>query len=143
MAENKQNNIFTVQGIIYAKNSRLVKSKKDDKEYEFKSIILELKREHQGKTYIDLPEFQLGFGVADDGFDEGDFVQLTFSLAGKKVSNTWHKTDLKALYIKHPDLVGNDTRDVAGTPLAKQTKKDEVFVAPDPADEEDLSDLPF
>lgn len=143
MAEN-QKNIFTIQGIIYSKPSRLVKSKKDDKEYEFKSIILELKREHGGKTYIDLPEFQLGFGVADDGFDVGDFVQVTFSLVGKKVSDVWHKTELKALYIKHPDIVGNDTRDVAGVPLAKQKKKEEVFVAPDPADDDlDMQNLPF
>jgi hypothetical protein len=139
----KQNNIFTVRGIIYAKNSRLVKSKKDEKEYEFKSIILELKREHQGKTYVDLPEFQLGFGVTDDGFEQGDFVQLTFSLTGKKVSDVWHKTELKALYIKHPDIQGNDTRDVTGVPLAKQILKEEVFIAPDPADEESDNDLPF
>jgi hypothetical protein len=142
MADNKQNNIFTVQGIIYAKNSRLVKSKKDDKEYEFKSIILELKREHGGKSYVDLPEFQLGFGVVDDGFDEGDFVQLTFSITGKKISETFHKTELKALYIKHPDIQGNDTREIAGIPLAKKIKQDEVFVAPDPADIES-DNLPF
>jgi hypothetical protein len=140
-----KNNIFTIQGIIYSKPSRLVKSKKDDKEYEFKSIILELKREYNGKTYIDLPEFQLGFGVTDSGFEVGDFVQITFSLVGKKVSSDWHKTELKALYIKHPDLQVNDERVVAGVDLATHKKnEDKVFVLPDPADD-DLSDdgLPF
>lgn len=37
-------NFFQIEGTIYAKPSRKITSKKDGKEYEFKSIILELKR---------------------------------------------------------------------------------------------------
>lgn len=143
MAEKNQN-IFKVEGTIFAKPSRTVTSKKDDKEYEFKSIILELKREHKGKSYIDMPEFQLGAGVIDSGFDVGDYVQLTFSLVGKKISDTWHKTELKALYIKHPDLDGgNDTRDLSGNAIYPK-KQTDVFVAPNIYDNEpDDENLPF
>jgi len=136
----KKNNIFTVEGTIYAKPTRVVKSKKDDKEYEFKSIILEIKREFKGKTYIELPEFQLGIGVIDSGFDIGDYVEIVFSLAGKRIGE-WHKTEVKALYIKHPSIDGNDTRDVGGEVF--KPKKDEVFVPPNPADDDDDNDLPF
>lgn len=117
----KNPNFFKVEGTIYAKPSRKITSKKDGKEYEFKSIILELKREHKGKTFIDLPEFHLGFGVEDSGFDVGDFVQISFSLAGKEINPTFHKTELKALYISHPAL-SNDTRDIGGDPFPKKTK---------------------
>jgi hypothetical protein len=142
--ENKKNNIFTVQGTIFAKPTKTYLSKKDSKEYEFKSIILEVKRSFNGKEYIDLPEFQLGYGVIDDGFDVGDFVQISFSLVGKKISDTFHKTELKALYVKHPDIQGNDIKDVAGEPSWKKDKKKDVFMPPDPADDKiEDDDLPF
>ena len=135
-------NFFKIEGTIYGKPSRIVKSKKDGKEYEFKSIILELKREHKGKTYIELPEFNLGFGVTDDGFDVGDYVQVTFSLSGKEISPTFHKTELKALYIKHPDL-DSGTIDVGGEPY-RPPKVSKIPDAPDPLFEDtDDSDLPF
>jgi len=142
MASNNTN-IFKIEGTIYGKPSRIVKSKKDGKEYEFKSIILEFKREHKGKTYIELPEFNLGFGVTDDGFDVGDYVQVTFSLSGKEISPTFHKTELKALYIKHPDLDSvNDTRDVGGEYLPKKASK--IPDAPPPIfEDDDDNDLPF
>jgi len=142
MAEKNQN-IFKVEGTVFSKPSRTVTSKKDGKEYEFKSIILELKREHKGKTYIDMPEFHLGVGVLDSGFEVGDYVQLTFSLTGKKISDTWYKTELKALYIKHPDLDGsNDTRDLSGNAVYPK-KQTDVFAAPNIYDNEPDDDLPF
>ena len=145
MASNNTN-IFKIEGIIYGKPSRKVTSKKDGKEYEFKSIILELKREHKGKTYTELPEFNLGYGVTDDGFDVGDYVQVTFSLSGKEISPTFHKTELKALYIKHPDL-DSGTIDVGGEPYKPpKAKKVNEFPAPDPIFDDDSDDdtaLPF
>jgi len=135
----KKQTTFQIEGTIYAKPSRKFTSKRDGKEYEFKSIILEVKREHKGKTYIELPEFQLGYGVVDDGFDVGDYVQITFSLAGKKISDDFHKTEVKALYVKHPDLqTENDTTDVSGENSWK--KKKEPLPVPE---EEDFGDLPF
>jgi len=140
MAENK--NIFKVEGVIYAKPSRKVTSQKDGKEYEFNSIILEIKRDYKDKTYIELPEFHLGYGVDDSGFDVGDYVQVTFSMTGKKVNDNFHKTEAKLLYIRHPDIDGNDGKDVGGDVYPK--KKEEVFVAPNPYEKDDeQSDLPF
>ena len=135
------NNIFQIQGVIYSKPSRLVKSKKDDKEYEFKSIILEVKREYKDKTYTELPEFQLGFGVSDEGFEVRDNVQISFSLSGKLIGD-WHKTQVKALYIKHTDIQGNDTRELGFDPK-KKVKAEEVFVSPDPAEDFESDNLPF
>jgi hypothetical protein len=136
-------NFFKIEGTVYAKPSRKITSKKDGKEYEFKSIILELKREHKGKTYTELPEFQLGYSVDDSGFDIGDSIQVSFSLTGKEISATFHKTELKALYIKHADIDSvDDTRDVGGEPFRPPKAK-----VPEPLMfEEDLDSndpLPF
>ena len=130
---------FQIEGTIYAKPSRKIISKKDGKEYEFNSIILEIRRTHKDKVYTELPEFHFGYGVTDNGFDVGDNVQITFSLAGKKVRDDFHKTELKALYIKHPDLQqGSDTTDVSGDDFWK--KKKEPLPVPE---DDDQSDLPF
>jgi len=138
MADYKKN-FFNIEGTIFAKPSRKITSKKDGKEYEFKSIILELKREYKGKTFVDFPEFQLGYGVTDDGFEVGDYVLVSFSLVGKNVGKDFHKTELKAIYIKHPDLQqGNDTKDVGGSAYPK---KEKLPSAPVPVDDDD--DLPF
>ena len=142
MAE-KNINFFKTEGVIYAKPSRVVKSKKDGKEYEFKSVILELKREHKGKTYRELPEFQLGFGVGIEDFAIGDKVFINFSLAGKEISDTFHKTELRALYIGHADLqVGSDMRDVGGEdPFKKKKQQVDMAIGQDEIEEE--NDLPF
>ena len=136
-------NFFKIEGTIYSKPSRVVTSKKDGKEYEFKSIILELKREHKGKTHIELPEFHLGYGVSDSGFEVGDYVQISFSLSGKEISASFHKTELKALYISHPAIDSHDdTRDVSGDPFRppKANKADEPTI---PLMDESDDDLPF
>lgn len=144
MATHNQN-FFKIEGTIYSKPSRVVTSKKDGKEYEFKSIILELKREHKGKTYIELPEFHLGYGVTNDGFDVGDYVQICYSLSGKEISASFHKTELKALYIKHPDLqAGDDTRDIGGEPWKPPKVNKEAEPLPFDDDEDNGNDpLPF
>lgn len=142
MANN--NNVYQISGVIFDKPSRKVTSKKDGKEYEFKSIILEVRREYKDKTYTELPEFHLGWGVDDNGFDIGDKVQISFSVGGKKINSDFHKTELKALYIKHPDLQFNDTKEVGFDPIKKEQKDlAKTFVAPDPAEEIDDSGLPF
>lgn len=138
-----KNNIFQIDGVVFDKPSRKVTSKKDGKEYEFKSIILEVRREYKDKTYTELPEFHLGFGIDDSGFEVGDKVQISFSVGGKKIKD-WHKTELKALYIKHPDLNYNDTKDVGYDPIKKEQKElAKTFVAPDPANDFPEDDLPF
>jgi len=140
----EKNNLYKINGTIYAKNVRTAQGKKDPTvTYEFLSIILEVKRQYKDKTYTELPEFELGNGVSIDDFSVGDNVEITFSLAGKKITDTWHKTTAKALYIKHADT--NTLREVGGQTPSEMNKKEEVFVAPLPysnGNDED-NDLPF
>jgi len=138
-------NVFKISGVIYAKPVRVVDGKEgtknEGKTFEFPSIILEVKREYNGKTYTDLPEFELARGVNIDDFAVSDNIEITFAVGGKKVSETWHKTELRALYIKHNDTQYNDGIEV--TPEAGRGKED-VFVPPNPYDKNDnLDDLPF
>ena len=135
-------NIFKIQGVIYEKPVRVVTSKKDGKDYEFRSIILEVRRQYKDTTYTELPEFQLARNVDDSNFAVGDTVEVSFSLSGKKFK-TFHKTEVKALYLRHPDRQYNDTKAVGFDPKSAN-KKEEVFVAPDPYEKDDEDDqLPF
>lgn len=136
-------NIFKIEGVIYEKPVRKITSKKDDREYEFKSLILEVRREYKDTIYTDLPEFQLARNVDDSNFAVGDQVEVSFSLSGKKLK-TFHKTEIKALYLKHTDRQYNDTKAVGFDPKTVN-KKEEVFIAPDPyeKDNELDDDLPF
>jgi len=128
-------NIFKIEGVIYEKPSRTVTSKKDGKDYELKSLILEIRREYKDKTYTELPEFQLARNVDDSNFAVGDQVEVSFSLSGKRLK-TFHKTEIKALYLKHTDRQYNDTKAVGFDPKTAN-KKEEVFVAPNPYDDND------
>jgi hypothetical protein len=116
-----------------------------------------VKRQYKDKTYTELPEFELGNGVSIDDFSVGDNVEITFSLAGKKIlytpkdkegeevgeTCTWYKTTAKALYIKHADTT--TLREVGGQTPSEKYQKENVFVPPLPystGNEED-NDLPF
>lgn len=140
MANN--NNYYKIEGVIYAKPVRTAPDKKGKNggvPYEFPSIVLEIKRTYKEKTYTTLPEFELGRGVNTDGFDVGDLVEITFALEGKKIGD-WHKTTAKAIYLRHPDVNYNDSRDVD----RQETKRETVFVPPAPdSDPDDDLGLPF
>jgi hypothetical protein len=137
------NNVNKIEGVIYSRPVRTANGKKgtknEGKVFEFPSIILEVKREHKGVTYVELPEFELGKGVNIDDFAVKDSVEITFALSGKKIGD-WHKTSAKALYIRHLDIEGDDTRDVG---RQDEKKRETVFVPPNPTDDEEFNDLPF
>jgi hypothetical protein len=136
-----QNNIHKIEGIIYSRPVRTVPDKKGKNggvPYEFPSIILEVKRNSKGIEYITLPEFEMGRGVNIQDFAVGDKVEITFALEGKKIGD-WHKTTAKAIYIRHTDIQGDDSRDVG----RQETSRDTTFVPPAPDTEDDSSDLPF
>jgi hypothetical protein len=141
------NNVYKVEGIIFGKPVRTADGKKgtknEGKTFEFPSIILEIRRTHKGTDYSELPEFELGWGVHIDDFAVRDKVEITFALAGKKISDTFHKTSLKALYIKHSDIQGDDTKDVNGEPKWKKESKDDIFIPPNPYNDDEDGDLPF
>ena len=135
------NNLYKIEGIIYEKPVRTVVSKKKATEgqtFEFPSIILEVKRVFNDKTYIELPEFELGKGVNIDDFAVKDSIEITFAVGGKRIGD-WHKTSLKALYARHTDIQGDDSLDV-GSP---KTEREDIFVAPDPSQPEEDDALPF
>jgi hypothetical protein len=137
------NNLYKIEGVIYSKPVRTAPDKKGKNggvPYEFPSIILEVKREYREKTYTTLPEFELGRGVNTEDFSVGDKVEITFALEGKKISDTFHKTTPKAIYLRHTEVDYNDSKDVD----RQETKRETVFVPPAPDSEsEEESDLPF
>jgi hypothetical protein len=143
MAEHK-NNCYPIEGVVFAKPQRIVPNKKEGEEpYIFNSVILEISEASKGKTYTTMPEFQLGRNVDIDDYAIGDLVKITFSLSGKKISDSWHKSEIKALYIAHADIQGNDTREVNSMVYTPDKKVSEVFVAPNPLDDDNTDDLPF
>ena len=130
-----------ITGIIYDKPT-YQGTKKDGTPYERKSIVLEVKRETKQGAASDLLEFMLGFSANDNGFDIGQKIEMSFSIGGRKWKDKYYST-LYAKYVKHPDIQSGVGRDVEGEPEWK--KKEEVFVAPDPYDDEelDMQNLPF
>ena len=156
MPANENN--FSIKGVVYAKPVRVVENKKKPTEppYEFRSIILEVKTSYSQKsetggeayrTKTSLPEFQLSRGMNIDEFDISDFIEVRFSLDGKKVNSNWHKTELRATYIKHADLDSNQPRksnkvDTPAMSDPKELKKETVFVTPD-SDNDGNEPLPF
>ena len=142
-----QNNFYPIEGIVYAKPVRVVEGKKgtknEGKTFEFASIILEVKREYKDKVFTELPEFELGKGVNMSEFMIGDSITIFFSLSGKKISDTFHKTSARASYIKHADLF--DKKEVGGKVPSDYAKREQVFIPPSPIDDDDENgnDLPF
>jgi hypothetical protein len=143
MAE--RNNLYPITGVIYDKPVRKVIAKKGPnagKEVEIPSIVLEVRGNGNGIDYVELVEFSIGNrSIPLDDFYIKDPVEITFALAGIK-GNVGYFTKAKAIYIKHTDIQGNDTRDLRAEKPGK--KKEEVFVGAVPNVESDNDDdLPF
>jgi len=150
-----KDNSFNITGVLFAKPVRIVPNTKepDKPPYEFKSIILEITipytyKAEDGKegyhTKSTFPEFSIPKNMPIDSFDIGDFIDVRFSIDGKKVNDSWHKTSLLCNYIKFADLDSD-----------RPTHKGKVTVTPsDPedlsskepvlfSDKKDYDDLPF
>jgi hypothetical protein len=149
MAEFK-NNLYKMQGVIYAMPVRTAEDKKGKnggKPWEFPSVILEVKRTYKDKEFVELPEFDLGYGVSLTEYAIGDLVEITFSLSGKKIGN-WHKTTAKAIYIRHADISSGGVRSVGGDTWEERRQKEkaekDIFTPPNPyEDDDEPCDLPF
>jgi hypothetical protein len=157
-------NSFNIKGTLYAKDTRIVPNTKKPTEppYEFRSIKLEIKSSYTTKnktteveeyhTKSTIPEFQLNKGINLDEFSIGDFIDVRFSIEGKKINENWHKTELKASYIKFADM-DNKTDRLSGGKVSVSAMsnssdlniRETVFVAPDPNEENDpdFENLPF
>jgi hypothetical protein len=149
---NNDKNTFDITGTLYAKDNKIVPNTKDTTKppWEFRSIILEMKTYSGEKVYTDLPQFQLGNGVGYDEFEIGDFINVRFSLSGKKISDTWHKTELRATFIKHADLQSNDIKSKIAMNTEtnrKPVKVDDHIPVPEEREigdtDDGLNDLPF
>jgi hypothetical protein len=143
MAE--RNNLYSITGVVYDKPIKKVIAKKGPnagKEVEIPTIVLEVRGNGNGIDYVELVEFQIGNrSISLDDFYIKDPVEITFALAGIK-GNVGYFTKAKAIYIKHTDINGNDTRDLRAEKPGK--KKDDVFVgAVPPSDDSEDDGLPF
>jgi len=138
-------NSFSIKGTLFAKDTRRVPNKKKPTEpdYEFNSIRLEISTRTGERVWTEIPEFNLGKGVSFEEYSVGDFIEVWFSLAGKKVSDTWWKTSLQANMIRFADLDTDGRRPTSAKP---KKEVETVFVPPTPilaGQEEDFTDLPF
>jgi hypothetical protein len=131
-----EENSFSIKGVLFEKISRIVPNKKkpDDPPYEFYSIKLEIKTRAGDRIWTELPEFNLNRGVGFDDFEEGDYVEVWFALAGKKISDTWHKTSLTCNLLRHADIDASGRRPQSN----KHSSSKEVEEFPVSFEEDDL-----
>lgn len=133
------NNYPALRGIIHSLPVKKVIGKKGEykgKELEISSIILEFTYKNAHKSQ--LIAFQIARNISLAGFGVGDTVIITYVVESIEWKDDFI-TKAKAIYIKHADVDYNDTRDLR----PQRPKKEEVFVAPSPNDEQEESDLPF
>jgi hypothetical protein len=140
-----QNNLSDIEGVIFSKPTREFEYKKGPKKGEkglSLYIVLEIRGTGNGKDYIDFHKFEVvNPSVPLDDFQIKDPVVITYSLGGFEWNDDIiNKT--KAVYIKHADIQGNDTRDLR----AQRPKREEVFTGavPEAEDDDEGNDkLPF
>jgi hypothetical protein len=150
---NQNQNLFSIDGVLFKKNSRTVAGKKDPTQtYTFNSINLEIKSTREttvnGKvqyiTLTEFPEFECVQGINLEEFNVGDFLTVRFAISGKEFVNKNKEkqiiTKLRAVFLKFATL-DNDVRPITHK---AEPVKEEVFKAPDPMDNNDeFGDLPF
>lgn len=138
---------FTTEGTIFDKNTRTVQGRKDPSQtYNFSSFKLEMKSRYNDKEFTEIPEFQCGKGVNIDDYEIGDYISVRFVLKGKKISDTFYKTELSAIYLKHADLSSskdNKKADSFGTFKPPKPLMADVPPVPESGEQEDFDQLPF
>jgi hypothetical protein len=152
-------NLQTIKGTLYAKDTRKVKNTKKPTEpdWEFMSIKVEYNLDFGGRSKTCIAEMQLDRGVNFDEFSVGDSIAVDFYLFGKQINKDWFKTEAKVVHIgfterdstydNHKGKIKidamSDINTIGEPPAQNNEVRDKVFVAPSPNDEDDLSDLPF
>jgi hypothetical protein len=152
-------NLQTIKGTLYAKDIRKVPNKKKPSEpdYEFYSIKVEYKLNFGGKDRTIVAEMQLDRGVGFEEFSIGEPIIVDYYLFGKKISDTWFKTEAKVVHIgfadressydNHKGKIKVDSMsniDTIGSPPKAKNTNEYVFQTPRPNDEPDDTDgLPF
>jgi hypothetical protein len=136
-------NLFTLKGTLYSKDTRKVPNKKKPTEpdYEFYSIKVEAKILIDGRERTVIPELSLDRGVGFEEFHVGDPIEVDFYLTGKAISDTWYKSEAKVIYMKSAKL--SDLY-----PAKEPSKAEVVFTPPRPTEIDnspidDFENLPF
>ena len=150
-------NLQTIKGTLYAKDTRKVPNKKSPTEpdYEFLSIKIEYKLDFGGRERTNIPEMQLDRGIGFEAFNVGDSISVDFYMTGKQIGN-WYKSEAKVVHIgfadrdstydNHKGKIKVDAMsniDTIADPPKIGDKYKEVFVSPSPNDDDELGDLPF
>jgi hypothetical protein len=152
-------NLQTIKGTLYAKDTRKVKNTKKPTEpdWEFMSIKVEYNLDFGGRARTCIAEMQLDRGVGFDEFSVGDSISVDYYLFGKAISSTWFKTEAKVVHIGFADRDSSydnhkgkikvdamsDIDTIAEPRKETNEHKEKVFVAPSPNDDDDMTDLPF
>jgi len=136
------------------------KKKPTEPDYEFYSMKLELQVDSGGRKFTAIPEFSLDRGVSFEEFAIGDHVEVDFYLTGKKISDTWYKSEAKITYMKFADITSppppktsngkvrvNSMTDTKELTNPKLPPKPDVFDTPRTSqmvqEEDEFKDLPF
>jgi hypothetical protein len=135
-------NLHTLKGTLYAKDCRKVPNKKrpTEPDWEFFSIKVECKVLISGRTIVQIPELSLDKGLSYESFEIGDAIEVDYYLIGKQITQTFYKTECKAVFIKFSDMQTNSRPN-------RQLSSDTDFVPPTVRDTEksndDFDNLPF
>ena len=140
-------NIFTLKGTLYAKDTRKVPNKKkpEEPDYEFRSIKVEMKALVNGRSVVSMPEVHLDRNVGFDEFDVGDPISVDCYAIGKEISEKWWKTELRAIRINFTDLDVNGRRPGKEKISVSSTSNADDFPKPKGGslDDDEYGDLPF
>ena len=152
-------NLQTIKGTLYSKDTRKVKNTKKPTEpdWEFMSIKVEYNLDFGGKIRTLIAEMQLDRGVGFDGFNVGDSISVDYYLFGKAINSNWFKTEAKVVHIGFADrdssydnhkgkitVEAMSDINTIGEPRKETNEhREKVFVPPSPNDDDDNSDLPF
>ena len=154
-------NLFTLKGTLYSKDTRTVPNTKNPTEpdWEFHSIKVETNVLINGRTITAIPELALDRGCSFEGFSVGDEIHVDYYLFGKQVSKNWYKTEPKAVFIKFSSRTAPLKVEGTGktrvpsmsdvSELENPPKTEDVFATKSPTeiaadeDNDNMSDLPF
>jgi len=136
-------NLITLEGTLFSKESREVPNKKEpENPYVFLSIKLETKVQVSGNNRTLIPEIHLDRGVGFDEFSVNDPIKVDCYASGKKISDIWYKTELRAVKISFADLDASGRRPKStGATNTKET--DDFPISKIDVSDETEYDLPF
>ena len=153
-------NIHTVKGTLFSKN---IKSGTNAKgEWRMCIVKIEAAVVVNGKTIKTICEYMFDWNVSFDEYSVGDHIAADFFIKNKEIqkkdgTGVWNKEEKRIVYAKFADRDSSydnhkgkikteamSNIDTIADPPKHEEKREKVFVAPSPNDEDDDNDpLPF